>query len=314
MIRALPRLWRAPALRFLLLGGTLWLVRDVILPPPPPAIVFDTTELARLRRAWAAAHGGAPVESTMLSQAIDDEVLYREAVDRGLDRTQPVVRDRLARLAAFVDAGPIEDEDALAATARALDLDRRDLVVRRHLVRTMRLALGHLDPADLPDDAALADWYERHADDFREPPRVRLTQVYLRRGEQDAAPALLARLRRDAVTPDAATALGRPFPQGATFGPLPEDALARVFGAAFAREVATLPVGTWSGPIASPYGVHLVWVAERLPGRVPPLDAVRGRVANAVIAERRAARTRERLAALRARYAVHVEPDAAPGS
>jgi parvulin-like peptidyl-prolyl isomerase len=310
-------LWRSPAARFLVLGGALWLARDLVVPEPPPAIVLDAAAQARLRRAWTAAHG-APADpagaAAMLEAAIDDEVLYREAVARGLDRTQPIVRDRVARLAAFVDGGPIEDEHALAETAEALDLTRRDLVVRRHLVRTMRLALGHLEPSDLPDEAALAEWYARHADDFREPPRVRFTHVYLRRGESDAAPALLARLRREATAPQDAVALGRPVPQGATFGPSAESAVAGVFGDAFAHAVATLPEGTWSEPVTSPYGVHLVWVAERLPGRVPPLDAVRGRVVHAVVAERRAARTRERLAALRARYAVRVEPDATPGS
>lgn len=305
---------RSPALRFLVLGGALWLARDVVMPPPAPTIVFDAADVARLRRAWTAAHGAAPDEAALLEQAIDEEVLHREAVDRGLDRTQPVVRDRLARLAAFVDGGPVEDEDALAATAEALDLERRDLVVRRHLVRTMRLALGHLDATDLPDDAAIATWYAAHADAFRAPPRLRLDHVYLRRGEEGAAPALLERLRRDDVDPAAAAALGRPFPQGASFGPLAADALARVFGAGFARDVAALPIGAWSGPVASAYGVHLVRVAERLPGGVPPLDAVRGRVVHALLAERRDTRARERLAALRARYAVRLEPAARPES
>ncbi|MCW5891185.1 MAG: hypothetical protein KIT14_11625 [bacterium] len=213
------RLVGSPALRFLVLGGALWLARDVVFPAPAPTIVFDAAEVARLRRAWTAAHGAVPDEDAMLDQAIDDEVLYREAVERALDRTQPIVRDRLARLAAFVDGGPIEDEDALAATARALDLERRDLVVRRHLVRTMRLALGHLGAADVPDEAALAAWYAAHADAFREPPRLRLTHVYLRRGEAAAAPALLERLAPRRRAPGRGRGAGTPLPQGASLGP-----------------------------------------------------------------------------------------------
>jgi hypothetical protein len=40
--------------------------------------------------------------------------------------------------------------------------------------------------------------------------------------------------------------------------------LAARLGAGFAEAVSELPTGIWSEPIQSSYGLHLVWVHERL--------------------------------------------------
>jgi hypothetical protein len=270
---------RSPAAHFVVLGAALFGLRALVAPPDPAA---------------------APMPS-------DEEILYREALAHGLD-AQDAVRERLARLARFVGADPVEDEAVLAREARALGLDREDLVVRRQLVRTMRLTLGALDRRDLPDDAALARHLAAHADAYRMPDRVRLTQVFLsaaRRGaalERDAA-VLLAQLRAG-VPPDAAPRLGDPAIAGASIGPASRAEVTQALGPDAAAAVASAPAATWLGPLRSPWGLHLVWVHERTPGRVPPLAAVRARVLHAVLAERRAARVDAAMGALRARWGV----------
>jgi len=51
--------------------------------------------------------------------------------------------------------------------------------------------------------------------------------------------------------------------------------IARVFGAEFAAAVVGQPTGTWSGPIKSGYGMHLVRVESVIQGGVPALADVR---------------------------------------
>jgi parvulin-like peptidyl-prolyl isomerase len=63
------------------------------------------------------------------------------------------------------------------------------------------------------------------------------------------------------------------------------------------------------GPVRSSYGLHLVWVDERSPARVPPLAAVRSQVAHRLLAERGEERLRARLRTLRARYEITVEAE-----
>jgi hypothetical protein len=55
----------------------------------------------------------------------------------------------------------------------------------------------------------------------------------------------------------------------------PTEGIARDFGEDFAHALTSLPVGTWQGPVHSGYGLHLVRVTERIPGRAAKLSEVR---------------------------------------
>jgi hypothetical protein len=82
--------------------------------------------------------------------------------------------------------------------------------------------------------------------------------------------------------------------------------IAARFGARFAEQLFALPPGTWSGPIPSPFGLHLVVVHETSAGRLPPLAAVRQQVTEAMRAERAALRRKRGIARLRASYEIRV--------
>lgn len=310
------RVLRAPLLHFLALGAVLLALRARWLPEdagPRPRIVVGAADLARLRQTWAEAHGAPPdrtQEAALVRDAVDEEILYREALAQGFDRRDRAVRERLVRLGGFVGEETGASREALEREARRLGLERGDLVVRRHLVQMMRLAAGWLGPADLPSEADLEAFLARHAEALREPARVRLTHVYLSEQARGAAvaadaAALLDALRRTGTGPAGAATRGDPFIRGAEVD-APVADLERVFGPGFAEAVATAPLGAWVGPVTSSYGFHLVWVHARQPARTPPLAAVRGRVLHRWLRERRAARAREAMEAMRGRYDVEI--------
>jgi hypothetical protein len=314
------RVLQAPLVHFLAIGGALLALRTWWDPArdvaPRPRIVIDAADVGRLRETWAAEHGappGAAAEAALVRDAIDEEVLYHEAVARGFDRRDPAVQERLVRLGGFVgeDAG---GREALEREARRLGLERSDLVVRRHLVEMMRLAAGWLGPEDVPSEADIERYFAGHADELAGPARTRLTHVYLSQDARGAAtPAdaftLLGVLRATAAPPESpeeAAARGNAFVRGAEIDGTPAD-LARIFGPGFAEAVDAAPLHTWVGPVRSSYGLHLVWVRGRDPGRIPTLAAVRGRVSQRLLRERREQREREAIEAMRARYTVEVE-------
>jgi hypothetical protein len=86
-----------------------------------------------------------------------------------------------------------------------------------------------------------------------------------------------------------------------------EDLVARDFGAAFARQVGSAPVGQWSGPIASSFGTHLVRVIARTPSVLPPLEAVRAQVAREWENQRRVSSRNASYEKLRANYKISIE-------
>ena len=84
--------------------------------------------------------------------------------------------------------------------------------------------------------------------------------------------------------------------------------VAGLFGEAFADRVLGLPLDRWAGPVESGYGLHLVLVTQRTPGRLPSLAEVRERVVRDVLAARRAQRLEAMYRRLLERHPVVVAP------
>jgi len=325
------RWWHSPAVHFVVLGATVFALDRAVLgrvdaadtadrTRDPSRITLGPTDVARLEATWRQETGTPPDAATrarLVADAIEEEILVREAIAADLHRKDRVVRARLVQLAQYLELSG-EDDAALEAGARAIGLDRRDPIVRRHLAQTMRLLLARPGPGDLPNERALRDYFAAHAEELREPATLRLTHVYLRSGPDDdrrrEASDLLARLRAGAVAVERAPTLGDPFASGGHVGPASETRLRALFGPGFAEALEGLAPGAWSEPVASTYGIHLVWLHERAAGSLPPLDAVRSRIVHRVLRERGQERLRRSLARLADRYEVRVSPAAEPAS
>jgi hypothetical protein len=240
-----------------------------------------------------------------VERAIDEELLYREALARGLDGDRSV-RNWLVEQMRVLEPEAPDDPTTRLARARVLGIDRTDLVVRRMLVQKMRLlaAREHEQP---PSDEVLAAYYAEHAADYALPERLTLWHVFLAEPAPGEAERLLAELRHDAVPPVEAARRGQPFlapPQ--LVGQSPAD-LAGRFGSELAAALRDVPAGEWAGPFVSPWGAHLVWIESRTPPAPPALDVVRGRLRERWLDEQRALRVRETMRVLRARHSLHIE-------
>jgi hypothetical protein len=216
--------------------------------------------------------------------------------------------------------GLIDDfvkEEILYREALALGIEQDDIVIRRRLRQKMEFISEDLATQAEPTGAELQAFLEEHPERFREPSRVSFAQVYLspeRRGEAAWGDAERMLVALDAGRSDPAEA-GDPFLLEQDYRELAAHDVERLFGRAFAAQVAELPIGRWSGPVESGYGLHLVLVRERDPARLPDLDEVRDAVANEWWAARRKEANRAFYDGLRARYEVTVErpPWAAEG-
>jgi len=282
-------------------------------------IVITATRVDEIREDYARTLQTVPTAAdvaALVAREADEEMLYREALLLGLDRGDRAVKWRIVEKMHFLFGDQAGDADAVYRRGMALGLDRDDIVVRNAMVTKMRLLAKTASRTEEPSgpalDAALAAYLAAHADAFARNARVSLTQIYLsadKHGDALAADAaaLLARLRADGTPPSAAARLGDPFPAGATVSDAASTTVAKLFGDPLAAAVAKLPVGRWSDPIPSPYGLHLVWVSGRTAADLPPLDAVRERVLRAYRAERRDHYLARMMTELRAAYAVEVE-------
>ena len=81
----------------------------------------------------------------------------------------------------------------------------------------------------------------------------------------------------------------------------------KLFGGSFARDLLQVEPGKWVGPIWSSYGLHLVFVWDRIEGRDPELGEVREEVEREWTAQRRREFKDETYKKLRQRYMVVIE-------
>ncbi|MCP3979091.1 MAG: peptidyl-prolyl cis-trans isomerase [bacterium] len=209
--------------------------------------------------------------------------------------------------------GLIEDhvrEEVYYREALAMGLDRDDTIVRRRLRQKLEFFTDDLADAVDPTDEQLETYFEEHAEEFRLPAMLSFRQIYFnldRRGESASrdAESLLARL--NGADAGIATAdLGDSLMLPADHDRVSEDVVAREFGNEFAADLTELPVGRWSGPVQSAFGLHLVLVRERESASLPDWTEVRESLDREWRNARRVEASEKFYRALRERYEVSV--------
>jgi len=170
-------------------------------------------------------------------------------------------------------------EEALYREGLAMGLDRNDTVIRRRIRQKMEFVVADLVESKSPTETELREWFDERREDYRIAASYSFRQVFLDPG-----------LRGDAVHKDAERLLkqleglanlelAREFGDRIllefAFLDVETTALQSTFGDGFAAELSQLPLGRWSGPIASAFGLHLIYLSERAESRLPAFEEVR---------------------------------------
>jgi hypothetical protein len=249
MMRAL---FKNPAIHVLFLG--LIVATAILVAKGPPTadasrrVVVTGADLLQQRAAFMRTWQREPTAEELrgaLEQHIRQEVLYREALARGYDRD--------------------------------------DLVVRRAMQQKMEFLAASQALQEPPTEEEIEAFFALRRERYRLPAVLTFAQVYLspdRRGaaaEQDAID-LLARLRSEEPEVVDLVSWGDPIMLEPFYARRSEQDVSAAFGDVFAEAVVRLPIGSWEGPVSSGYGLHLVKIVEREESRIPDWLEVAGRV------------------------------------
>ena len=323
-LRVVTALARAPALHFLALGALLFAISSTFAAPTRARapIVISAARVAEIRDEYARMMATPPTESelaALVAREADEEMLYREALLLGLDRGDRAVEWRIIEKMEFLYGEAAGDNAESLRRGLELGLQRDDVVVRSGLVTKMRLLAKGTSRSEEPEGDALEReleaYLERNREEYTQAAHYTLTQVFLRGDAADAtieteARALRRTLEASASPPGETVKYGDPFVTGSFVRATSRAGLTKMFGDAFADAVAKLETKRWSEPIRSPFGLHLVWVAEKQEARAPGLDSVRSQVLQAYRAERQQEYARQMMEGIRRAYEVRVEKGA----
>jgi hypothetical protein len=274
-------LLREPLLQFLVLGAALFglfHLADGRKAEAPTKIVISSARVANLADGFARTWQRPPSKEELqglVDDYIRDEVFYREG--------------------------------------RAAGLDRDDVIIRRRVRQKMEFLAEDLSVPE-PTDEQLAGYLASNPERFRTEDHLTFRQVFLsatrRAGTIDSDSRQLANALAGADASVEAAALGDPFLLGEAFHAVSQNDVASLFGDGFARGIFVMQQHRWQGPISSSFGQHFVYISERIPGNLPPLDAVRPAVRREWSNARRLEAEQKLYGSLRARYEIVVETPA----
>ena len=278
----LSKLLREPLIHFLLIGLALFLIFKIAggqESQSPDEIVVSQGVIDSLAMSWEKTWQRPPMPKELeglIESYIKQEVLYREALAMGLEKDDTIIKRRLGQKMTFL----FEDV---------------------------------ADQSEVTDEQ-LAQYLAGNEETYRIDPEFTFSHVYLnpdKRGEslEDDARLLLAELQESQGAEGEAfygDSLMLPY----SFNLLPAREADRQFGTGFAAQLAELETGEWTGPVKSGFGLHFVFIAEKIEGRVPDLEEVRGAVERDLVAQRRREANDKIYQRLRERYTVTIErPD-----
>jgi hypothetical protein len=201
-------------------------------------------------------------------------------------------------------------EEVLAREAKALGMDVGDTVVQRRLAQKMAFLLDDVIRTAEPPEAELRALYETRPDLVRRPRRVSFEHIFFRREDGDGRARASLAILSDATA--APKDLGDRLLLGDRFSEQDEQALTSLFGTAFARTILELPVGQWSGPVESGFGLHLVRVVAVSPPQPRPFTEIRERLAEEWRRAQQEAAQAQVLRGLVQKYRVTVDPSVGP--
>ncbi|KPK38279.1 MAG: hypothetical protein AMJ69_08835 [Gammaproteobacteria bacterium SG8_47] len=247
------KLLREPLLHFVLLGAAIFGFNALVTKPAAdaqPRVEVTAADIEHLRTLWQRTWQRPPSAQELrgvVEAQVREEILYREALAMGLGQDDTVVRRRLAQKLEFL---------------------AEDLLSTRE-----------------PSTEELERYFIQHTERYRVPARLSFTQVYFstdRHGvetEAVAREALLALTAGSGSPAEAGQGMGDAlFTLDYAYTDLSMPDVAHTFGREFADAIESLPTQQWQGPVASGYGLHLVFIQERIAGELPALVDVRDAV------------------------------------
>ena len=279
MSNALKTLLREPLVHFLVLGAGVFGLFALIGDQrefEPDEIVVGAGQIERLSQAWRKTRMRPPTQRELeglIKDHIQEEIYYREAM--------------------------------------ALGLDQDNAVIRRHLRQKMEFLSEDIAARVDHEDSDLQAFLGANPDKFREDARISFRHIYFSRDargdmtESDAR-QVLATLD-GSETDEEAASRGDSLPLPIAMELYPQRDIASQFGREFAASLTQLETGRWLGPVVSGFGLHLVFIEERVEAQIPSLEVVR----DAVIREWREVQRQDVnkafFAELRSRYTVVIE-------
>jgi parvulin-like peptidyl-prolyl cis-trans isomerase-like protein len=192
-----------------------------------------------------------------------------------------------------------------------LALGQDDADIRRRMRQKLESRAADQANQTLPTKNEMQTYLNEHADAFRIDSQLSFRQIFFDNhgntiGADASARYMLGTLRNRDL-PENSSELGDPSPLQAHFTGVRISEVSNMFGQQFAASLAEAGLREWVGPLSSSFGLHIVYVEERVEGRLPVLKEIEDKVRRRWLEDRRIAAIEEMYKDLTESYSITIE-------
>jgi peptidyl-prolyl cis-trans isomerase C len=202
-------------------------------------------------------------------------------------------------------------EEILYREALAMGLDEGDTTIKRRLVMKMTFIFEDLAETKEPTDEELKEYMKENQEKYLIPEMISYTQVYFnpekRENIVEEAETVLARLKSENITLEEAVLLGDPLMIDSSFRKKSPEEVSTTFGFGFTNQLFQLNGTGWQEPIESTYGLHLVYISDHTPSKIPEFENIREDVQSDFMYDHKKNVIDSAYNALKSRYTILVE-------
>jgi len=276
------RLLRHPATHIIALGIVVFILRTLIFAgdeAPDTTIRITEGVVEELVTKWSMTFARQPSDKELTSivgDYIREEVYYREA--------------------------------------KKLGLDKDDLVVRRRLAQKMDFLSKDLASLAEPTEQEIADFYEKNLEDYRFPPVATFSHIFFNIDKhglleaRDLAVSVRDRINANPVPVEQAYEMGDLFVLRHHYQKRTPFDVEGLFGRQeLSDSLFRSEPGIWHGPVTSGYGLHLIYVHERIDSWVPELEETKAQVLQDLMMDIRRQTNDIFFASLRSNYEIEID-------
>lgn len=173
------------------------------------------------------------------------------------------------------------NDEVLYREAMNLGLDEHDYLIRTRLIQKMDYLILDTSPElKRYSEDGLSKWFSERIESYRIDPSISFTHVFfstrnesVERARQRAA-TTLDELNSNKLGPDSAHKYGERFYFHRDYTDRTPEFVEGHFGEEFKNKAFMLNPGEWSQPMQSEYGFHLLYVMKNKASRLPELEEV----------------------------------------
>lgn len=238
------KLLKEPLLHFMLLGFLIFVLYGIVNKEndSESVIMIDDYDMDNIIASWEMQWKRLPTDEELKSLVdlnIKQEIFYQEALK--------------------------------------MNLDHNDEIIKRRLAQKMQFLSNDLATLNEPTDEELKKFYDANFEDYLTPAEYSFYQIILspdyRKDPKKDAEQILSEFANGSF--EEMKTKGDPLPFPYFFENTDADEINRQLGMKFSNALKTTKTKTWTGPILSGFGYHLVYLVDKTGPQIPDFNIVK---------------------------------------